>query len=103
MYQQKERIVIMTKSELIMKINEKNQHLTAKDVERIVNSILAEISLKLENGGRVEIRNFGAFDVKTRKAHVGRNPLTGESVDVPEKSVPFFKAGKLMRERLNKK
>ena len=83
-----------------MKISEKNQHLTAKDVEKIVNQILGEISLQLANGGRVEIRNFGAFDFKTRKAHVGRNPRTGESVDVPEKSVPFFKAGKLMRERL---
>ena len=89
----------MKKSELITKISENNQYLTLKDVDRIVNSILTEISLQLENGGRVEIRNFGVFDIKTRKAHVGRNPRTGESVDVPEKLALYFKAGKLMRER----
>ena len=92
---------IMTKSELIMKISEKSPHLTAKDIECIVNTMLEEISLHLENKGRVELRNFGAFDIKERKAHIGRNPRTGKNVDVPAKHVPFFKAGKLMRERLN--
>ena len=93
----------MTKSELILKIAEQNPHLTAKDVEQIVNTILEEVALQLEKGGRVEIRNFGAFDIKIRKKHKGRNPKTGKIIDVREKSVPFFKAGKIMRERLNNK
>ena len=93
----------MTKPELILRLTEKNPHLFQRDVERIVAAVLGEITSTLERGGRVELRGFGAFSVKTRGARVGRNPRTGEAVDVEEKRVPFFKAGKDMRDRLNRR
>ncbi len=92
----------MTKSELIMTLAEKNPHLYQRDVERIVATILEEISAALSRGDRVELRGFGAFSVKRRGPRVGRNPRTGESVNVAEKCVPYFKTGKELRERLNK-
>ena len=91
----------MTKSELILRLAEKNPHLYPRDVERIVTAIFDEISTALSRGDRVELRGFGAFSVKNRDARTGRNPRTGESVQVAEKHVPFFKTGKLLRERLN--
>ncbi|MEM6971525.1 MAG: integration host factor subunit beta [Pseudomonadota bacterium] len=91
----------MIKSELVQKIAEDHQHLYQRDVERIVSTVFEEITSALERGDRVELRGFGAFSVKTRDARMGRNPRTGESVPVPEKRVPFFKAGKDMRERMN--
>lgn len=91
----------MTKSELILRLAEKNPHLYHRDVERIVSAIFSEIAEALARGDRVELRGFGAFSVKKRDARVGRNPRTGESVHVAEKHVPFFKTGKLLRERLN--
>jgi integration host factor subunit beta len=91
----------MTKSELILKLSENNPHLYQRDVERIVSTIFDELSLALARGDRVELRGFGAFSVKTRDARTGRNPRTGESVEVARKSVPFFKSGKDLRERLN--
>ena len=91
----------MTKSELILRLTERNPHLYQRDIERLVSTILSEITSALERGGRVELRGFGAFSVKTRGARTGRNPRTGESVEVVEKRVPFFKAGKDMRDRLN--
>ncbi|MEM9733631.1 MAG: integration host factor subunit beta [Pseudomonadota bacterium] len=91
----------MIKSELVQLIAEQNPHLYQRDVENIVNAILDEISEALANGDRVELRGFGAFSVKNRGARVGRNPRTGERVDVEEKWVPFFKTGKDLRERLN--
>lgn len=91
----------MIKSELIHKIAESNPHLYHTDVERIVSTIFEEITGALARGERVELRGFGAFSVKTRDARVGRNPRTGEAVDVEEKRVPFFKTGKQLRERLN--
>ncbi|MBT3791745.1 MAG: integration host factor subunit beta [Rhodospirillales bacterium] len=91
----------MTKSELILRLAEKNPHLYHRDVERIVTAIFDEISTALSRGDRVELRGFGAFSVKNRDARTGRNPRTGESVQVAEKHVPFFKTGKLLRERLN--
>ena len=72
-----------------------------RDVERIVNAIFEEITNAMARGERVELRGFGAFSVKQRDARVGRNPRTGEAVDVDAKSVPFFKTGKLLRDRLN--
>ena len=78
----------MTKSELILKLAEKNPHLYQRDVERIVSTIFDEISAALARGDRVELRGFGAFSVKMRDARVGRNPRTGEAVDVEEKHVP---------------
>jgi integration host factor subunit beta len=91
----------MIRSELIVKISEENPHLFQRDVERIVNTIFEEIVSAMSRGDRVELRGFGAFSVKARDARVGRNPRTGESVDVDEKHVPFFKTGKLLRDRLN--
>jgi integration host factor subunit beta len=91
----------MTKSELIARLAEANPHLFQRDVERIVSTIFDEITAALANRDRVELRGFGAFSVKTRGSRVGRNPRTGDSVEVGEKSVPYFKTGKKLRERLN--
>lgn len=91
----------MIRSELIQKIADDNPHLYQRDVERIVNTIFEEITGAMSKGDRVELRGFGAFSVKQRDARVGRNPRTGESVNVDEKHVPFFKTGKLLRDRLN--
>lgn len=91
----------MIRSELIQKLAEDNPHLYQRDVERIVNTIFDEITEAMARGERVELRGFGAFSVKQRDARTGRNPRTGETVDVEEKAVPFFKAGKLLRDRLN--
>jgi integration host factor subunit beta len=91
----------MTKSELIQRIAELNPHLYHRDVERIVTTIFEEISEALAHGDRVELRGFGAFSVKQRDARIGRNPRTGAAVQVAEKHIPFFKTGKLLRERMN--
>ncbi len=91
----------MTKSELILRLAEKNPHLFQRDIERIVNSIFESITAALAKGQRVELRGFGAFSVKRREARTGRNPRTGEAVDVSEKCIPFFKTGKQLRDRLN--
>ena len=91
----------MIRSELIQTIADQNPHLFQRDVERIVNTIFEEITYAMARGERVELRGFGAFSVKKRDARVGRNPRTGEAVDVDAKSVPFFKTGKLLRDRLN--
>jgi integration host factor subunit beta len=91
----------MTKSELILRLAEKNPHLFQRDIERIVNAIFESITLALARGQRVELRGFGAFSVKKREARTGRNPRTGEAVDVTEKFIPFFKTGKQLRDRLN--
>ena len=93
----------MIRSELIQKIADDNPHLYQRDVERIVNTIFDEIINAMSRGDRVELRGFGAFSVKKRDARTGRNPRTGEAVDVEEKHVPFFKTGKLLRDRLNGK
>jgi len=91
----------MIKSELVQRIAEHNPHLYQRDVENIVNAILDEIVAALARGDRVELRGFGAFSVKRRQSRVGRNPRTGEAVQVAEKAVPFFKTGKELREKLN--
>ena len=92
----------MIKSELVQKISEENPHLFQRDVERLVNTIFNEITDAMSSGRRIELRGFGAFSVKHRKPRLGRNPRTGRSVEVEEKIVPFFKPGKLMRDKLNK-
>jgi len=91
----------MIKSELIAKLASENPHLTHRDVERVVAVILDRMTAALETGGRVELRGFGAFSVRSRPARAGRNPRTGEAVSVKAKHVPFFKSGKELRERLN--
>jgi len=91
----------MTKSELIAKLANENPHLFQRDVERIVTTIFDEITNALAQGDRVELRGFGAFSIKERGSRVGRNPRTGEAVNVGEKFIPYFKTGKQLRERLN--
>ncbi len=91
----------MTRSELIAVLAEQNPHLFQRDVERIVATIFDEITGALARGDRVELRGFGAFSVKQRGPRVGRNPRTGAAVHVAEKSVPHFKTGKELRDRLN--
>ncbi|WP_152046653.1 integration host factor subunit beta [Aureimonas psammosilenae] len=91
----------MIKSELVQIIASRNPHLYQRDVETIVNAVFDEITDALCDSNRVELRGFGAFSVKNRPPRSGRNPRTGDAVDVEEKWVPFFKAGKELRERLN--
>lgn len=93
----------MIRSELIETVAAENPHLYQRDVERIVSTIFDRIIEAMANGDRVELRGFGAFSVKKRDSRLGRNPRTGESVHVDEKHVPFFKTGKLLRDRLNGK
>ena len=91
----------MIKSDLMKKIAEENPHLYYRDIEKIINSILNEITSALEKGKRVELRGFGAFAVKKRNARQGRNPKTGSRVDVKDKVVPYFKSGKALRQKMN--
>jgi len=93
----------MIRSELIQKIADENPHLYQRDVERIVNTVFEQVIEAMARGDRVELRGFGAFSVKKRDARTGRNPRTGEAVQVEEKHVPFFKTGKALRDRLNGK
>jgi len=95
----------MTKSELIQRLTEMypDPRLYHRDFERVVNKIFDEISDALARGDRVELRGFGAFSTRARDKRLGRNPRTGESVDVEKKYLPFFKTGKELRERINKK
>lgn len=91
----------MTKSELTHELTEQFSDLSYREVEKAVDIIFGEISTALAKGNRVELRGFGAFSVRHRERRVGRNPRTGEKVDVEAKHVPFFKAGKGLRDRLN--
>ena len=91
----------MIRSELIQKIADDNPHLYQRDVERIVNTVFDEITGAMSRGDRVELRGFGAFSVRKRKARKGRNPRTGEPVEVTAKAVPFFRPGKELRARVN--
>ena len=92
----------MIKSELVQRILSANPHLYQRDVEKIVSTILGEITEALSRGDRVELRGFGAFSVKVRQARAGRNPRNGARVTVEKKAVPHFRSGKEMRERLNR-
>lgn len=92
----------MIKSELVQMLADENPHLFHRDIERIVNTVLDTISDALADGDRVELRGFGAFSIKHREARIGRNPRTGDPVAIEEKWTPFFKAGKELRERLNR-
>ena len=91
----------MTKSELIDRICDKQEQLPAKDVELAIKTILDEMSQVLATGGRIEIRGFGSFSLHYRKPRVGRNPKTGDVVELNGKHVPHFKPGKDLRERVN--
>ena len=96
----------MTKSELMLRLAElvaaqKGTQLVAKDVEHSVKVLVDTMTRSLAKGQRIEIRGFGSFDVNHRPARVGRNPKTGDKVEVPEKYVPHFKPGKELRERVD--
>jgi integration host factor subunit beta len=91
----------MIRSELVQKLCEQHPDLTLRDVEQIVSTFFDSISQRLIENGRVELRGFGAFSTRARDARTGRNPRTGEQVDVDAKRVPYFKPGKEMRARLN--
>ena len=93
----------LIKSKLIEKLTAQNSHLFNRDLERVVNTIFNEITQSLADGKRVELRGFGAFSVQHRAARVGRNPRSGESVNVEEKYIPRFKTGKELRLKLNNK
>ena len=81
--------------------NRDNPELRPEEVEQVVDIFFEEITTRLAEGGRVELRGFGTFSTRQRDARTGRNPRTGEAVKVPGKRVPYFKPGKEMRERLN--
>ncbi|HRH73442.1 integration host factor subunit beta [Zoogloea sp.] len=91
----------MTKSELIARLAERFPQLVAKDAEFAVKMILDAMTDALSRGDRIEIRGFGSFALNYRPPRVGRNPKSGEKVQVPEKFVPHFKAGKELRERVD--
>ncbi|WP_277751513.1 integration host factor subunit beta [Aurantiacibacter suaedae] len=93
--------VSMIRSELLQSLAEDNPDLRAEEVEQVVDLFFDEIAQRLSEGGRVELRGFGTFSTRQRDARSGRNPRTGDSVDVPAKKVPYFKPGKEIRERLN--
>jgi integration host factor subunit beta len=93
----------MIKSQLIKRIAAQNPHLFERDIEKIVNIILATIVDAMARGDRVELRGFGIFSVRFREARVGRNPKTGEPVTVARTGLSYFKTGKEMRGRLNRK
>ncbi len=92
----------MNKSDLIEALTQRLSNLPAKDIEIIVNTIFDSMTTALSQGDRIEIRGFGSFEVRVRQPRLGRNPKTGESVDVGLRKVPFFKVGKELRERVNK-
>jgi integration host factor subunit beta len=91
----------LIRSELVAKLADENPGLSPRDVDKIVSVFFDEIIAQLARGGRVELRGFGAFSTRDRTARTGRNPRTGEAVDIDAKAVPFFKPGKEMRARLN--
>ena len=92
----------MTKAELVEKVA--NQiNLTKKQTEVVVNTVFSSITDSLAEGKKVELRGFGSFRIRQRNARVGRNPKSGQKVDVPSKKVPFFKAGKELRELVDEK
>jgi integration host factor subunit beta len=92
----------MIRSELVAAVTDMNPHLSQRDIERVVSTIFESITSALAQGRRVELRGFGAFSTRARDPRVGRNPRTGERVAVTAKRVPYFKAGKDLRERLNR-
>lgn len=91
----------MIRSELVAALARENPGLRSEEVEKLVSTFFDEIAQRLAKGGRVELRGFGAFSTREREPRKGRNPRTGDAVDVPGKRVPYFKPGKEMRARLN--
>jgi len=91
----------MTKSGLIERVAELTPHISKKDTEVVVNTIFDSMTEALKQGERIEIRGFGSFQVKIREAREGRNPKTGEEVQIPAKRTPFFKVGKELKEKVD--
>lgn len=91
----------MIRSELLQELSKQSPGMRGEEIERVVDVFFDEIAKRLADGGRVELRGFGAFSTRERDARKGRNPRTGDSVEVPGKRVPYFKPGKDMRLRLN--
>lgn len=91
----------MIRSELVQRLVQDNPGLSIREVEKIVSVFFDEIVGRLQEDGRVELRGFGAFSTRARDGRTGRNPRTGETVEVAPKRVPYFKPGKEMRIRLN--
>ena len=98
---EEDRSSVLTKSELIERVAQRQSQLSQKDVELAVKTMLEEMSQALATGGRIEIRGFGSFSLHYRAPRLGRNPKTGESVDLTGKYVPHFKPGKGLRDRVN--
>ncbi len=92
----------MTKSQLIAQLSKRFPHLYQRDVETLVNTVLGEIATRMVNGDRIELRGFGAFSIRKREPRMARNPKNGESVKVSERYAIYFRAGKELRERVNK-
>lgn len=93
----------MKKSELVEMLAEKLSHFSRKEVDLIIDTVFGKMSESLSQGERIEIRGFGSFEVRTRRARQARNPKSGEKVFVGTRRVPFFKVGKELRERINEK
>lgn len=91
----------MNKSELIERIVDQQQQLSVRDVELAVKTILEHMTQTLASGDRIEVRGFGSFSVSYRAPRIGRNPKTGETVELLGKHVPHFKPGKELRDRVN--
>ena len=91
----------MTKSDLIQAISSRLAHLPARDVEIVINTMFESMTAALTAGDRIEIRGFGSFSVRHRRARMGRNPKTGDAIAVPPKRVPFFTVGHELRKRIN--
>ena len=91
----------MTKSDLIEQLAASRMHMPSKDVEAAIKEILEQMASTLQNGDRIEIRGFGSFSLHYRAPRVGRNPKTGDKVELTGKYVPHFKPGKELRERVN--
>ncbi|GGD60921.1 integration host factor subunit beta [Erythrobacter arachoides] len=91
----------MIRSELLQALQDDHPDLRPEEIEQVVDIFFDEIAARLAEGGRVELRGFGTFSTREREARTGRNPRTGDAVEVPAKRVPYFKPGKEMRERLN--
>ncbi len=91
----------MTRSQLILRLATQNPHLTHREVGRLVNAIFETIAAGLARGERIELRGFGSFAVKEQGPRIGRNPRTGEAVQVPARRHPNFKSGKELRRRIN--
>ena len=92
----------MTRSELIQKISVQNPHLYITDVERLAMTIINTMKKSLMDGRKIELRSFGVFGLKFKKASLARNPMTGEKVNVPDRAKIFFRTGKELKDKINR-